>query len=290
MLKGRNMPRQDPTNTENSDLLDRVVTILERARANVVRTVNSQMVIAYWLIGREIVEEEQQGKERAEYGKQLIRELAAKLTERYGKEFSKRNLEFIRRFYLTYSDRKTQIAHTVCTQLRVPNDQKSHRSCSQSNKAASEKSYTAGSESANDNNSTQNGFMASLSWSHYRVLMRIEDERARSFYEIEAAKNQWTKRQLERQINSLLFERLAKSRDKDGVMQLANEGETVQNPVEMMKDPMVKYVLDEENQRIFTSRYQLYLPSTEKLRRELTRELDICEAYADYHVKTAVTQ
>ena len=229
--------------------------------------------------------------------------------------------------------------------------------------------------------------------------MRVTNERARSFYEIEAESNRWSVRQLERQINSLLFERLAKSRDKEGVLQLANQGQRVEQPIDVMKDPvvleflnlpeshkltetdieaalithlqdfllelgsgfafvgrqrrltldgdhyhtdlvfyhvklkcyvvidlktgkltpadlgqmllyvhyydrevrepddnptvglvlctdrneaMVEYVLDDENRRIFASRYQLYLPSVDDLRRELVRELELCEAYAEY--------
>jgi len=91
--------------TENSNaLFERVVSILEQARSNVARTVNSQMVIAYWLIGSEIVEEEQQGSSRAEYGKRLIEDLSRHLTERYGKGFSVANLRNFRQFYVTYQD------------------------------------------------------------------------------------------------------------------------------------------------------------------------------------------
>ncbi|NOY79783.1 MAG: DUF1016 domain-containing protein [Kiritimatiellaeota bacterium] len=146
-----------PATRPPAPLLDRVATILEQARTNVVRTVNSQMVIAYWLIGREIVEEEQQGRDRAEYGTRLIEKLSQQLTERYGKGFSVSNLESFRKFYMTYPDRRPQIPYTVCR------------------------------ESITNSRPTTNGFASALSWSHYRLLMRVGNRQARSFYEIEAA-------------------------------------------------------------------------------------------------------
>ena len=96
---------------EGDDLFDRVVSILEQARANVVRSVNNNMVIAYWLIGREIVQEIQGGEERAEYGKQVIEQLSAKLTQKYGRGFSTTNLRYFRTFYTVYSDRDPEIRH-----------------------------------------------------------------------------------------------------------------------------------------------------------------------------------
>ena len=109
--------RSLPTTRPQTPLFERVVTILEQARTNVVRTVNSQMVIAYWLIGCEIVEEEQQGQGRAEYGARLIEKLSRQLTERYGKGFSVPNLKNFRKFYVTYLDRQPQIPYTVCREL-----------------------------------------------------------------------------------------------------------------------------------------------------------------------------
>ena len=107
---------QQPT-TPDTSLLDRVVVILERARVNVVRSVNSQMVVAYWLIGREIVEEEQQGEERAEYGKRLIEELSKNLTERYDKGFSVSSLWSFRQFYQAYEDRHPEILYPMGREL-----------------------------------------------------------------------------------------------------------------------------------------------------------------------------
>ena len=207
--------------TENSNVLfERVVSILEQARSNVVRTVNSQMVIAYWMIGREIVDEEQQGASRAEYGKRLIEDLSSRLTKRYKKGFSTTNLRYFRQFYLAYANRPPKIRHPSGGEL--PLNQKRH---------------PKGGESAE-------GFHPALGWSHYRALMRVEDQQVRFFYEIEAVKNHWNKDQLERQINSLLFERLLKSRDKEGLLQLTKDGQHPDKPMDVIKDPYVLEFLD----------------------------------------------
>ena len=218
------------TTALDTPLLDRVVVILERARADVVRSVNSQMVIAYWLIGREIVEEEQQGAVRAEYGRSLLEDLSHRLTERYGKGFSVTNLKYFRGFYLAYTDRVPKIDRTMCD---GPLD-----------------AVIGAAEEDRSENVTQcvtnvgKGFLAALGWSHYRALMRVENEHARSFYEIETGQNGWSVRQLERQIHSFYYERLLKSRDKAGMMELANQGEASEQPVDVIKDPYVLEFLD----------------------------------------------
>lgn len=188
-------------------LFNRVCQILENARANTVRTVNKEMTQAYWLIGKEIVNEEQLGSKRAEYGKAIVERLSKRLTDKYGKGWSASHLWHIRQFYLMYKDRTFPILHTLCTESG--GSQILHTLC------------------------------AELSWSHYRLLMRVENENIRRFYEIEAVQNNWPVRQLERQINSLLFERLLKSRDKKGLMRLANKGQEIQRPEDVLKDPLV---------------------------------------------------
>jgi predicted nuclease of restriction endonuclease-like (RecB) superfamily len=236
-------------------LFDRVVSILENARTHVSRTVNSAMVVAYWLIGREIVEEEQQGAERAEYGKALLRDLSRCLNERYGRGFSVTNLQDFRKFYLTYTERLSiqhpagvelvpdrvaraiEIQHPAGVESELPRNlspvgSELARKSRPTGDDLPEKRYPVGGES-------DQGFHPDLSWSQYRALMRVENEEARLFYEHEAARSHWNKRQLERQINSLLFERLLKSRDKDGVLQLASEGQTVARPMDAIKDPYV---------------------------------------------------
>ncbi len=147
------------------------------------------MVVAYWHIGREIVEEEQIGKSRAGYGEAILKKLSEKLTADFGKGFDESNLRNIRHFYLTYPK---------CDALR-------HE----------------------------------LSWTHYRILMRVDKPQARSFYEIECIENNWSARELERQKGSFLFERLALSKDKKGLMKLARKGQELHTYEDMIKDPYV---------------------------------------------------
>lgn len=213
----------------SGDVFDRVISILEQARTNVVRAVNSQMVIAYWLIGREIVQELQRGDERAEYGKKLVKALSVKLTGKYGKGFSTTNLWYFRQFYLVFSDRVPEIRHKPCGESG--SDEKLHKPCGVSDDLSLviEKSEAI------------EGFSPVLSWSHYRTLTKIENRNERLFYEIEAEKEGWSVPHLERQIHSLLFARLFKSRDKEGVMKLAREGHNPETAIDTIKDP---YILD----------------------------------------------
>lgn len=172
-----------------TELAGRITTIIETARNRVQSVVDHEMVRAYWEIGREIVEDEQKGEKRAEYGKFLIQNLSHELTHRHGKGFTASNLLTMRRFYLTFP--------------------------------------------------IQHALRAELSWTHYRLLLKIEERQKRSFYEIECAANNWSTRELERQMNSMLFERLALSLDKEGVMTLAREGQVMREPTDLVKDPYV---------------------------------------------------
>ncbi len=177
--------------TLTNPLFDHIALLIEQARRHVVTTVNTTMVCAYFEIGRRIVEEEQQGKQRAAYGKYLLKDLSVKLTAKFGQGFSVDNLQNMRNLYLQYSI------------------------------------YETGSRKFQ------------LSWSHYLILMRIENLDARQFYEIEASGNHWTLKTLRRQINSALFERLALSRDKEGVKQLAAQGQIIEKPQDVIKDPYI---------------------------------------------------
>jgi predicted nuclease of restriction endonuclease-like (RecB) superfamily len=207
-------------------LFDRVASILEQARGNVVRSVNSNMVVAYWLIGREIVEEVQSGKGRAEYGKQVVEELSARLTERYGQGFSVTNIWYFKQFYLAFPNR-LHIPHPLggeFASVRTPHPlggelmagQKKYPMGTKSSGyqiphptgaelTPAEKSHPVGDE-------LPQGFSPQLSWSHYRALMRVENREARDFYEREAVAGGWDKRTLERQIQSYYYERILKSR------------------------------------------------------------------------------
>ncbi len=192
-----------------SEAYQNIAAILETARVNAYRPVNEVMVQAYWEIGCVIVEEEQRCKKRADYGKTLIAELAQRLTADFGKGFTETNLKYMRQFYLTFP-----IGHAL----------------------SDESSMLA---AARDESSIRNALRSELSWTHYRLLLRIEKEEARSFYLNEAVNSRWSTRELERQINSLLYERLALSKDKWKVLELANEGQLVRTPQDLIKDPFV---------------------------------------------------
>jgi len=188
-------------------LFDRVASILEQARGSVVRAVNTNMVMAYWLIGREIVQELQAGEERAEYGKQVIEDLSSRLTVRYGKGFSTQTLWKYRRFYQVYSDRGII--------LSPPGIE-------------SGKSDPAGSESfippiLSPAGTEVAGFSPYLSWSHYRALMRVKNKEARVFYEQEAIDCGWSKAQLERQIQSSYYQRILANRGEEGLTSTVRE-------------------------------------------------------------------
>lgn len=177
------------THAPVTELAGRITNIIESARKRVQSVVDHEMVRAYWEIGREIVEDEQQGEKRAEYGKAVIEGLAIELSSMHGKGFDRSNLWNMRSFYLAFPK--------------------------------------------------LDALRRELSWTHYRQMLRIDDPSKRSFYEIECAANNWSTRELERQMNSMLFERLALSRDKEGIMALAREGEVLREPSDMVKDPYV---------------------------------------------------
>ena len=209
----------------HGDLMARVAGILDQARSNVVRAVNSNMVIAYWLIGREIVQALQGGEDRADYGSRLLTELSTSLRQRYGRGFSVTNLKYFRLFFQAYPLRTPEIRHESRDELGDRHTLAVLDDLS----------------SALEKVEKLKGFSPNLSWTHYRTLSMVEHRAERLFYEIEAERCQWSQPVLERQIHSHLFARLLKSRDKDGVLQLAGEGQALERPIDMIKHP---YVLD----------------------------------------------
>jgi predicted nuclease of restriction endonuclease-like (RecB) superfamily len=207
-------------------LFRRVTEIIKAAQGHVVRSVNTSMVHAYWLIGREIVEVEQRGKKRAAYGEQLMQALAAQLTDRFGAGYSLRNLRRIRQFYLAYPTGSALTAATSGPEIRPA--------------VVAESALTAPSSKKRPAVVAESAlFPPSLSWLHYTFLLRVENPQARAFYEIEASQEAWSARELERQIASLLFERLSRSRDKEQVLALAKKGQLVTAPRDVLKDPFV---------------------------------------------------
>jgi predicted nuclease of restriction endonuclease-like (RecB) superfamily len=241
---------------EKVSLYERIRQILESARKNMARTVNTTQVVANWLIGREIVEEEQKGEKRAVYGEQLIAELSEKLRRDYGTGYSIQNLKYIRQFYLTYPRLvgNTEIGHALrgqSTGEKVEAREKFHALRGKTDvvdiPGAPPRKLTVLNAPplleighALRSQSWQPGRLhPNLSWTHYRTLLRVDKLEARFFYEIEAIQNNWSARELERQINSLLYERLALSKDKKGLMRLAKKGQEIQRPLDVFKDPIV---------------------------------------------------
>ena len=221
----RTLPAED-------HLYQRIASILDEAKSSVARTVNTAMVHAYWLIGRELVEIEQAGEVRAAYGEQLIEGLAVRLTQRFGRGVGVATLRRARSFYLTYP-----YGSAIPPELGGPRI----RSSLLINSAPSPFPPTKSGDPAGDGGSL---FPPLLGWSHYLVLLRVQNEHARAFYEIEAARESWSVRELSRQIAALLFERLAKNRDKEQILALAHEGQQIAVPGDVLKDPFVLEFLD----------------------------------------------
>lgn len=176
-----------------TDLAERIEQLIAEAKKRTISAVNTAIVYTYYEIGKMIVEDEQQGEERAKYGKSILKDISLRLTNKFGRGFSVDNLENMRRFYLVYSNSETL--------------------------------------------SRNLGF--TLSWSHYLKLIRIDNPEERRFYEIEARENNWSLRELQRQFDSSLYERLQLSRDKEGIRELSKKGQIIESPKDMIKDPYV---------------------------------------------------
>ena len=214
------------------DIHSAIVQLLEDARRAAARSVNALMTASYWEIGRRIVEAEQGGQERAEYGEQIIKRLAEDLTTRFGRGFSRQNLWQMRAFYLAWP--LEQIAQTASDASLTP-----------------PKVQTLSGESHSpqiiQTLSAQSPDLATLSshfplpWSAYVRLLSVKNEQARAFYETEALRGGWTVRQLDRQINSQFFERTALSRNKVAMLEKGEKAlpEDAMTPAEAIKDPYV---------------------------------------------------
>ena len=227
--------------SQNNTFLHQIAELLHSARLKVVRTVNQTMVYTYFEIGRMIVEEEQNGKNRAEYGKQLLKNLSIHLTEQFGKGFSVRNLELIKKFYFVYSKSQTvsaisenQIPQTLSAEFEEIAE------TAPSNLENNNKKYeNAVSIDINTNEIPKIELSFLLTWSHYCFLISIDDPKERKFYEIESVKYQWSLRELKRQYDTALYTRLALSRDKDGILKLSEKGQIIEKPKDIIKDPYI---------------------------------------------------
>ncbi len=172
-----------------TNLVDSIGSLLEYARKQVAKVVNDILVKTYWEIGKRIVEYEQKGEDRAKYGEELLLRLSKDLSNKYGKGFSRSNLQYMRLLYIKYPKCQT--------------------------------------------------LSGKLSWSHYVELLGVSDDLARSFYEKQCINENWSVRELRRQINSMLFERIALSKNKNGVLKLAKKGQVIEKEEDIFKDPYV---------------------------------------------------
>ena len=208
--------------SKNSQSLpERVITLIEEARCKVASAANVALVYTYYEIGRMIVEDEQDGKERADYGKTLLKDLSAKLTDRFGQGWSVENLTLMRKFYLVY--RTSEISYTPFTKSDA--------------KEIVNTVYEIQSSASTAGEEARSAPRFTLSWSHYLVLMRIADPAARGFYEKEAAEGQWSLRQMSRQIGSQLYERSLKHKGEVGVTELMRKAPRPEVAEEPLKDP-----------------------------------------------------
>lgn len=210
---------------KKDNLYIEIKSILQQARQTAYRAVNFTMVLAYWEIGRRIVEDEQQGKKRAGYGKTILKELSKKLTSDFGKGFDERELRKIRQLYLLFSIRDA---------LRPELSEKKFLKKRDAVSPESTKNYTIG-----DKSQIRNAMRPELRWTHYRLLMRVEDEAARTWYMKEAADSNWSTRTLERQINTFTYQRILSSKNKKGVQKEADQKAEKASPLDFIKDPYV---------------------------------------------------
>lgn len=201
----------------NNNIYQEIKELLYSAKNRVYQTINTTMTQTYFQIGKRIVEEEQGGETRAEYGKSLLKLLSVQLINEFGKGFSVDNLENMRRFYLAF-----QKSETVSRKFE-------------------------------------------LSWSHYIFLTRIENINERNFYEIESIENSWSLRELKRQFDSGLFERLKLSSDKQKVKELSLNGQVIQTAQDLIKDP---YILE------FVGLPELSIYSENELEQKLIDKLE----------------
>lgn len=197
------------SNNEYRSLKNGIGELLTRGREQAARTINTILVETYWHIGRHIVEFEQSGKEKAEYGTELLDRLSKDLTLEFGKGFSRSNLVYIRKFYLSFPKSETM----------------SHQ----------------------------------LSWSHYFEILKADNDLERSFYLKECEKENWSVRELKRQMKSMLFHRLALSKDKKGVLELAEKGAEIKTSADIIKDPYVFEFLGIPHQKIVESELETRL-------------------------------
>ena len=202
-------------------LFERISSLIDLAHKRVKTTIDTTMVYTYYGVGQYIVEDEQQGERRAQYGQAVLKNLSARLTNKYGEGWSVDTLENCRKFYRVYS------GYEISSAVQTKSETLSRKSDIQPLEISETLSRKYG-----------NNLSFTLSWSHYLVLMRIKNEEERRFYEIECQKQDWSVRQLKREYGASLYERLALSRDPKEVLRLSQEGHTIEKPNDIIKDPI----------------------------------------------------
>ncbi len=215
-------------------LIRQAIDLVRHTKGQVVRNTNSLMVFTYIHLGKLIVESNQGGNIKATYGNATLKSLSSKLTKEFGSGFSVSNLEQMRMFYVLYQSRlpKSQpVAGKFANVLAAASISKT------------KSEPLAGKSFVN---------LFPLSWTHYAILCRIENEDERSFYEIELITGNWGKRELQRQLNSGLFERLALSKDKKKVKQLAAKGQIIETPADILKNPVMLEFLGLDEKTTYT--------------------------------------
>jgi len=209
---------------KSNPLYNSIKSLIEESKSQIVQKVNTTIIFTYYEIGRMIVDDEQNGKSRAEYAEQTLKQLSIDLTRDFGKGFSQRNLEYFRKFYLNYSDRISKTLSAKTLGLRGAKMSKNANGISQTLSAFSQN--------------------FPLSWSHYVLLVKIDNKEEQRFYEIESEKNNWSVRELQRQFDSSLYERLALSKDKKSVKDLSRKGQIIEKPIDALKHHTVLEFLD----------------------------------------------
>jgi len=204
----------------------------DHAQRQAVQAINVALTLRNWPIGYHIVEYEQHGSDRAQYGERLLESLTRDLRQRLGRGFGWRNLEMFRRFYLRYPISQSLIAKFGVTLPSPP-------SVSLAPLDWQDDLYFV-------------RLFQELPWTHFIALIRMDDPLKRAFYEVEALRNRWSVRELKRQIDSLLYERVGLSRDQAGVLAMAQDGELVTTPIEMVRDPYVFEFLGLKREELYT--------------------------------------
>ena len=195
-----------PSEPNEFEFFKSIYDLIQQARRSVEKNINTTMVVTYYEIGRRIIEKEQQGENRAQYGKRILQGLSEYLTENLGKGYSAENLRLMRKFFLTYSPQSPAGASNVPDEISKSPIWK---------------------------------FSPAISWTHYIQLMRIQNGDERRFYELEIANNGWSIREFQRQFDTSLYERLAISRDKEKVRELSEMGQIIESPQDLFKNPYV---------------------------------------------------